>query len=94
MPTKDPHSYASRSPADLQEANPKDPNFKGKSMNKKPRGLHSPIGGTESDSGKKSALAGFANRLTKKGPDVTSGLSGLGDSFRRLAKVRGTKTSY
>lgn len=36
MVLKNPHSYASRNVGDLQEANPRNPNFKAKSMNKKP----------------------------------------------------------
>ena len=94
MTTKSPHEYASRTAADIQEANPADPNFKAKSVTKKPAKTHGAIGGTESDRGKKSALAGFANKLTGKGVDVAAGPKGLGDKLRKLAKVRGTKTSY
>jgi len=34
-PLKNPHVYASRSKADLQEANPSDPNFKAKAASKR-----------------------------------------------------------
>lgn len=35
MPMKDPHAYATRSDADLQQQNPKNPTVKGKSGNLK-----------------------------------------------------------
>lgn len=35
MPTKNPHAYATRSAADIQEQNPKNSSVKGKSGNKK-----------------------------------------------------------
>ena len=94
MPTKNPHVYATRNVGDLQEANPANPNHKSKKVNKKPRSTHGAIGGTSSDTGKKSILAGQVNRLTGKGVDVTAGPKGLGDRFRKLARVRHTKTSY
>jgi hypothetical protein len=43
MPTKNPHVYASRSVADLQQANPANPNFKAKPANKKPSKTHSVV---------------------------------------------------
>lgn len=95
MPIKNPHVYASRTSADIQQANPSNPNFKAKSMNKKPQMTHaSNIGGTENDAGPDSTSAGQVNKLTKKGLDVAQGPKGLGDKFGRLAKVRHTKTSY
>jgi len=97
MALKNPHSYASRSVADIQEANPANPNFKGKSMNKKPQGLFGQAPTTES-SGKVGEIEGIVSRGTKAGLDSNAGPHGLGEKLRKLVKMRGgkdvTKTSY
>lgn len=98
MPLRDPHAYASRSAADLQEANPADPNFKAKSMNKKPKaGFGKDAGPTSESSGKVGDIEGVVSRGTGPGFDTNPGPTGLGEKLRKLVKMRGrdvTDTSY
>lgn len=99
MPLKNPHGYASRSAADIQEANPADPNFRGKSMNKKPfGGFGKNAGPTGESTGKIGDIESAVSRGTGKGVDVAPGPKGLGEKLRKLVKARGSKdvtqTSY